>query len=172
MMNIGSAARASSVSAKMIRYYEGIGVISRASRRANGYRAYTDADVHTLRFIKRARSLGFPVEQIRQLVALWRDPRRSSAKVKRIALAHITELEHKIAELRSMTQALKHLAAHCRGDHRPECPILDGLVQPEESCHAPPVRGAGSEATRKVALGQVPGRRPSLSKKAVNPQSR
>jgi Cu(I)-responsive transcriptional regulator len=133
-MNIGTAARASGVSAKMIRYYEDIGVISSPSRRANGYRAYTDADVHTLRFVKRARGLGFSVEQIRRLVALWRDPRRSSAEVKRIALAHISELEHKIVELQSIAQALQHLAGHCRGDHRPECPILDGLVE-AEACH-------------------------------------
>lgn len=172
MMNIGSAAHASSVSAKMIRYYEDIGIMSPASRRANGYRAYTDADVHTLRFIKRARSLGFPVEQIRQLVALWRDPRRSSEKVKRIALAHVSELEHKIAELRSMTEVLKHLAAHCRGDQRPECPILDGLVEPEASCHAPPARGARAYPARIIDSRRAPNRRSGSPKKAVHPQSR
>lgn len=163
-MNIGAAARASGVSAKMIRYYEDIGVIAPASRRSNGYRAYTEADVHTLRFIKRARGLGFPVEQIRRLVALWRDPRRSSAEVKCIAAAHIAELEHKIAELQSIAQVLKHLAGHCRGDHRPECPILDGLVEPEASCHAPSTRAAGN-AARDTGTRHAPGRRPGSTKR-------
>lgn len=139
-MNIGSAARASGVSAKMIRYYEDIGVVSSASRRPNGYRVYTDADVHTLRFIKRARDLGFPVEVVRRLVALWRDPRRSSAEVKRLAQAHLAELERKLVELRSMARALRHLVAHCRGDHRPDCPILDDLGSRERT---PGARRAG-----------------------------
>lgn len=162
-MNIGAAARASGVSAKMIRYYEDIGVVSPASRRANGYRAYTDADVHTLRFIKRARGLGFSVEQIRRLVALWRDPRRSSAEVKRIALAHIAELEFKIAELRSIAQALEHLAGHCRGDHRPECPILDGLIGPEP-CHSPSGR---RERAEREAGPTKPGRPGGLARSRV-----
>jgi len=132
-MNVGEAARASGVSAKMIRYYESIGVIARVARATNGYRRYTETDVHTLRFVRRARSLGFPIEVIRRLVALWRDPRRSSADVKRLAQAHLVELQHKIAELQSMTQALQHLVGHCRGDHRPECPIIDDLVGGERS---------------------------------------
>ena len=144
-MNIGEAAQGSGVSAKMIRYYEEIGLIGRAARKANGYRRYTDAEVHTLRFVKRARSLGFSVEQVARLVALWRNPRRSSAEVKRIALAHIAALEQKIAELQSIAQALKHLAGHCHGDHRPECPILEGLGEPgpaEVAIPTAPRRGA------------------------------
>lgn len=163
-MNIGTAARASGVSPKMIRYYEDIGVISPASRRTNGYRSYTESDVHTLRFVKRARGLGFPVEQIRRLVALWRDPRRSSGEVKRIALAHIAELEHKIAELQSIAQALQHLAGHCRGDHRPDCPIIDGLVEPER-CHAP--SGGREPAGRKTARPKKAGRSNAPAKTRV-----
>ena len=126
-MNIGQAANASGVSAKMIRYYESIGIIAPASRRANRYRAYSESEVHTLRFIRRARDLGFSIEQIRRLVGLWRDARRSSAQVKAIALSHIAELERKIGELQSMVLALENLAQHCHGDERPDCPILDDL---------------------------------------------
>lgn len=132
-MNIGKTARASGVSAKMIRYYESIGLIPAAARRENGYRVYTAADVLTLRFIKRARNLGFSVEQIQKLVALWQDRQRSSAEVKGIVLGHVAELEHKIAELQSMSQALQHLADHCHGDRRPECPIIDDLAGAERS---------------------------------------
>lgn len=152
-MNVGEAARASGVSAKMIRYYESIGVVARAARATNGYRRYTEADVHTLRFVRRARSLGFPIEVIRRLVALWRDPRRSSAEVKRLAQAHLVELQHKIAALQSMAQALQHLVGHCRGDHRPECPIIDDLVGSERSPgtrrHAAPGRCASHPAAAR-----------------------
>lgn len=126
-MNIGEAAHASGVSAKMVRYYESIGLMAPAARAANRYRAYSDADVHTLRFIRRARDLGFSIEQIRRLVGLWRDAHRSSAEVKAIALEHIAGLERKIVELQSMAAALEALVSHCHGDHRPECPILDDL---------------------------------------------
>ena len=126
-MKIGEAARTSGVSAKMIRYYEDIEIVSQASRETNGYRMYTDADVHTLRFIKRARDLGFSVEEIRRLVDLWRNAKRPSAEVKKIALTHIADLKQKILELQSMASALEHLADHCHGDQRPECPILDDL---------------------------------------------
>ena len=127
-LNIGAAARASGVSAKMIRYYESIGLIGRAERSTGGYRLYAPRDVHLLRFIKRARSLGFPIERVAQLVALWQDTRRASAEVKRIALAQIAELEQRIAELETMKRTLDHLARHCHGDQRPECPILDDLA--------------------------------------------
>jgi MerR family copper efflux transcriptional regulator len=127
-LNIGAAARASGVSAKMIRYYESIGLIGRAERSTAGYRLYAPRDVHLLCFIKRARSLGFPIERVAQLVALWQDTRRASAEVKRIALAQIGELEQRIGELETMKRTLEHLARHCHGDQRPECPILDDLA--------------------------------------------
>ena len=127
-MNIGEAARASGMSAKMIRYYESIGVIGPADRSGAGYRVYDERDVHLLRFVKRARSLGFPVERVNRLVALWRDHGRASAEVKRIAQAQIGELEQRITELETMKRTLEHLAAHCHGDQRPDCPILDDLA--------------------------------------------
>jgi len=129
-MNIGQAAAASGISAKMIRYYESIGLIGSATRTASGYRVYTDADLHTLRFVRRARDLGFSVEQMHELLALWRDRSRASADVKRIALEHVAELERKAAELHAMADTLKHLALHCHGDARPDCPILADLGQP------------------------------------------
>lgn len=127
-LNIGQAARASGVSAKLIRYYEDSGLVPPAARRANGYRAYTETDVHSLRFIKRARDLGFSMEQIGRLLALWRDRNRASGEVKRIALDHIAELERKIAALQDMRRTLRHLADHCHGDLRPDCPIIDDLA--------------------------------------------
>jgi MerR family copper efflux transcriptional regulator len=127
-MTIGRAAKSSAVSAKMIRHYESIGLLPKAQRTESGYRLYDDTDVHTLRFIQRARSLGFPLETIRTLLALWRNRRRSSAQVKALAEHHINDLERKIAELQTMVRTLKHLAHHCHGDERPECPILDDLA--------------------------------------------
>jgi Cu(I)-responsive transcriptional regulator len=127
-MNIGEAAHSSGVSAKMIRYYESIGLIGQAVRSAAGYRVYAARDVHVLRFIKRARSLGFPLERVEQLVALWHDTSRASAEVKRIAQRQIDELEQRIGELETMKRTLEHLAHHCHGDQRPECPILDDLA--------------------------------------------
>jgi MerR family copper efflux transcriptional regulator len=127
-MNIGEAAAASGVSAKMLRYYESIGLIEAPARSASGYRSYGAADVHTLRFIKRARSLGFSLEETAELLALWRDKGRASAHVKAFALKHVGELETKIAELQSMVRTLKHLASCCHGDARPDCPILDDLA--------------------------------------------
>ena len=127
-MNIGSAARVSGVSAKMIRHYESIGLIPRAGQTDSGYRIYTGNDVHTLRFIRQARSLGFSIKQIEALLDLWRNQRRPSSKVKALALAHIADLEERIRELAAMKQTLQKLAAHCHGDDRPECPILDGLA--------------------------------------------
>ncbi|HEY4541797.1 MAG TPA: Cu(I)-responsive transcriptional regulator [Noviherbaspirillum sp.] len=128
-MNIGQAAQASGVSAKMIRYYESIALIPPGRRSDAGYRIYGDNDVHTLRFIKRARTLGFSLEQIRELVSLWHDPQRASADVKRIAEEHVRELEQRIREMTEMRDTLVHLAHACCGDHRPECPILEGLAE-------------------------------------------
>jgi MerR family copper efflux transcriptional regulator len=126
-MNIGQAAKASGVSAKMLRYYEAIGLIPKAGRTEAGYRTYNEADVNTLRFVRRARDLGLPIERIKLLVGLWRDRDRSSADVKRIATEHVAELRAKIAELAGMCAALQDLADACHGDHRPECPILRDL---------------------------------------------
>lgn len=127
-MNIGETARASGVSAKMIRHYEDIGLIPKASRAESGYRRYNANDVHTLRFVRQARNLGFSIRQIGELLGLWRNQRRSSSKVKALALEHIDELDARIRELEAMKQTLQKLAAHCHGDERPECPILDGLA--------------------------------------------
>ena len=127
-MTIGQAAKSSAVSAKMIRHYESIGLLPKAQRTESGYRLYDDNDVHTLRFIQRARSLGFPLETIRTLLALWRNRRRSSAQVKDLAERHIADLERKSAEMQSMVRTLKHLSHHCHGDDRPDCPILDDLA--------------------------------------------
>lgn len=128
-MNIGEAAKASGVSAKMIRHYEAIGLIGKAGRTASGYRSFDASDLHTLRFIGRARTLGFSIEEIGRLLALWSDHGRSSAEVKALARTHIAQLEAKIRELRAMANTLADLAEHCHGDHRPECPILDALEQ-------------------------------------------
>ena len=123
-MNIGEAAARSGVSAKMIRYYESIGLITAPARTAAQYRVYAADDVHTLRFVRRSRDLGFSLEETRELLALWRDKSRASADVKNLAMAHVRELEEKAAELKAMADTLRHLATHCHGDHRPDCPIL------------------------------------------------
>jgi Cu(I)-responsive transcriptional regulator len=127
-MNIGQAAKASGVSAKMIRYYEQIKLITPAHRTESSYRIYSENDIHTLRFIRRARDLGFSVEQMKTLLALWRDRSRASADVKSIALEHIAELERKAAAIQAMTKTLKHLANHCHGDERPDCPIIEEIA--------------------------------------------
>lgn len=126
-MNIGQAAKASGVSAKMIRYYEHVNLIPAAKRTETGYRVYSHTDVHALQFIHRARSLGFSVEQMHELLALWQDRSRASADVKTLAMAHIANLDRKIEALRTMRETLQHLAEHCHGDHRPDCPILKDL---------------------------------------------
>jgi len=132
-MTIGEAAKASGVSAKMIRYYEQIGLIRPVARTESGYRTYTDADVHTLRFIRRARDLGFMVDGIGELLALWQDRSRHSADVKRIALEHVSALERKIRELEAMASTIRGLASCCAGDDRPDCPILDDIEVGEAS---------------------------------------
>jgi len=128
-MNIGQAAAASGVTAKMIRHYEESGLIRAPRRTASNYRSYSDNDVHVLRFVKRARALGFSMADIKTLLSLWQDKSRSSSAVKRIARTHIDELERKIAELQAMARTLEHLVHHCHGDHRPECPIIEELAK-------------------------------------------
>lgn len=127
-MNIGEASRTSGVSAKMIRHYESIGLIPSAVRTEAGYRVYDQTDIHTLRFIRHARDLGFSLEDLDGLLRLWRDRGRSSCEVKKLALDHIGMLDRKIAELQSMRATLKQLADRCQGDDRPDCPILEGLA--------------------------------------------
>ena len=126
-MNIGEASAESGVSAKMIRYYESVGLLPAARRSANGYRDYGDIDVHRLRFVRRARDFGFSMEQIEVLLALWTDRKRPSKEVKAVATAHVAELDEKISHLRALRNTLKHLADCCHGDHRPDCPILEDL---------------------------------------------
>jgi len=129
-VNIGEAAQASGVSAKMIRHYESIGLIRESSRTLAGYRQYHERDDHLLSFIRRARDLGFSLDQIRQLLSLWDDPERASADVKRLAAAHIADLDARIASLTEMRSTLVTLTHACHGDHRPDCPILRGLAAP------------------------------------------
>lgn len=127
-MNIGEAARRSGVAAKTIRYYEGIGLIPAAGRTASGYRDYTPRDVETLKFIQHARSLGFSVKDVGELLQLWRDRERASAEVKRIAAGHVAAVERKIEELQAIRSTLLSLMHRCHGDDRPDCPILDELA--------------------------------------------
>ena len=135
LVTIKDAATASGVSAKMIRHYESIGLIAAPVRAENRYRHYSANEVHALGFIRRARDLGFSIEEIRQLLALWLDRGRPSAEVKAIALRHVAELDQKAAALVEMSRTLKHLAANCHGDERPDCPILDAL-EPERKAAA------------------------------------
>lgn len=137
-MQIGDAADASGISAKMIRYYEETGLIPSPKRRDSGYRIYEESDVHRLRFIKRARELGFPVERIRELLQLWNDRKRPSREVKRVALAHIADMQAQIRRMRELVGTVKQFADACEGDSRPHCPILDEL--------AGDGAGAGAEA--------------------------
>jgi MerR family copper efflux transcriptional regulator len=130
-MNIGEASDRSGVSAKMIRYYESVGLLPEAARRANGYRDYGDQDVAVLQFVRRTRDLGFSLEEVSALLALWSNKKRPSREVKRLAEAHITELEKRIREMRAVMRTLRELASHCHGDDRSECPILDDLATPK-----------------------------------------
>ena len=126
--NVGEAARLSDVSAKMVRHYESLGLLPEVSRTESGYRQYTDKEVHTLRFIRRARDLGFSMAEIAELLKLWQNRRRPSANVKRIASEHIAALDAKMAEMAAMRKTLQHLVHCCAGDDRPDCPILDDLA--------------------------------------------
>jgi MerR family transcriptional regulator, copper efflux regulator len=141
-MNIGQAAAASGVSAKMIRYYESIGLIKPGARTDANYRIYREQDLHLLRFVKRARTLGFSLEQIRDLLSLWQNERRASRDVKALALGHAAELDERIREMTAMRDTLTRLAATCAGDQRPNCPILADLAAEQTdtghaACHAP-----------------------------------
>ncbi|SFU71321.1 transcriptional regulator, MerR family [Polaromonas sp. YR568] len=127
-LNIGQAAVQSGVSAKMIRHYESLGLLPTVHRTDAGYRQYGEKEVHTLRFIRRARALGFSMAEITELLKLWQNKRRASADVKRIALAHVADLERRIAEMEAMKQTLSHLAHCCQGNSRPDCPILTELA--------------------------------------------
>lgn len=143
-MNIGQAAKQSGLSAKMIRYYESIGLLQPAGRSDSGYRLYGSQDLHVLAFIKRSRDLGFSLDEVGKLLTLWQDRDRASADVKALAQAHITELNRKIEELSGLRDTLSELVQHCQGDQRPDCPILRDL----ESGH-----GAGHSCTH---AGQKP----------------
>lgn len=127
-VNIGSAAELSGISAKMVRHYESLGLLPHVARTDSGYRQYSEADVHTLRFIKRSRDLGFSMAEIAELVTLWQNRRRASASVKRIAQKHVDELATRIEAMQSMQRTLRQLLHHCHGDERPDCPILDDLA--------------------------------------------
>lgn len=136
-MNIGSASKRSGVPAKTIRYYESVGLIRPADRRQNNYRDYSDIDVQTLRFISRARGLGFSVKEVGALLTLWQDKRRASQDVKAVALRHVAAIDRKVAELQAMRRTLVMLTERCHGDDRPECPILDDLAGQDavRTCH-------------------------------------
>ena len=151
-MNIGQAARATGISAKMIRHYEEVGLIPAAARSDAGYRKYTDADVHTLRFVRHARDLGFSIPEIGELVSLWHDRQRPSRQVKALAAAHIEELQQKAQELLAMKATLEHLVHCCHGDERPECPILESLAS------AGPVAPVGRPRHGIVGRARKPGR--------------
>ncbi|MDC6170423.1 MULTISPECIES: Cu(I)-responsive transcriptional regulator [Roseateles] len=129
LFNIGEAAARSGVSAKMLRHYESLGLLPQVARTEAGYRLYSDKEVHTLRFIRRARDLGFSIAEITELLKLWQNRRRASSEVKRIALAHVADLDRRLAEMTAMKRSLEALASCCHGDERPDCPILDGLSE-------------------------------------------
>ena len=146
-LSIGEAARSAGISARMVRHYESLGLLATVARTDSGYRQYTDADVHTLHFIRRSRDLGFSMEEIATLLALWHDRSRASSQVKRIAQAHIEDLSERIAQMQAMQRSLQTLVSCCKGNDRPDCPILDDLAagQAEHSSH---------KATRKKLLNK------------------
>jgi MerR family copper efflux transcriptional regulator len=151
-MNIGEAAAASGISAKMIRYYESVGLLRKAGRTEAGYRVYGEGDVHTLRFVRRARDLGLSIDRIRLLVGLWQDERRTSRDVKRIIVEHVAELNDRIAEMTAMRDSLEGLADACHGDGRPDCPILGDLeagAGPPDAAHCHPQRHAIAPRARR-----------------------
>jgi MerR family copper efflux transcriptional regulator len=152
-MNIGEAAKASGVSAKMIRHYESVGLFPEASRTDAGYRQYTEKEVRTLRFIRQSRDLGFSIEQIRELLGLWQNRRRPSRQVKALAQAHIEELDEKLKELQAMKATLEHLVDCCHGDDRPECPIIDTLAA--EGVAAMPEAKAHRHAAKGLRAGRL-----------------
>ena len=152
-MNIGGAAKASGVSAKMLRYYESIGLIPPAGRSASGYRTYGDREVETLRFIRRARDFGIPMERVKLLVNLWQDTTRPSREVKRLALQQVAELESRISELTAMKDTLAGLAQACRGDSRPDCPILRDLAGVST---APPHPRSSIRTAGRFGVGRSP----------------
>jgi Cu(I)-responsive transcriptional regulator len=149
-MNIGQAAKASGISAKMIRYYEAIDLVPKADRTDGGYRDYSPNDVHRLLFIRRARELGFSFDQVRQLLRLWGDKKRSSAKVKQVALEHIAKLELRATHLQQLIGTLKHLANACGGNHRPDCPIIDELEFGHACCDEAPVKARAAAKGRRA----------------------
>ena len=151
VMNIGQASSATGVSAKMIRHYEQLGLLPEAGRTDAGYRQFALKEVHTLRFIRRARDLGFSLSEIAELVGLWQNRRRSSRRVKALAEAHINELELKAAHLLAMKSALEHLVQCCNGDDRPACPILDGLAGDGGLANAPAPQRVTPAARRRIA---------------------
>ena len=134
-MNIGSIAKRSGLPAKTIRYYESIGLIPPALRSEGNYRTYTEHDLQTLKFVQRARGLGFSVKDVAKLLTLWQDRRRASAEVRRLAQEHVSEIDRKIEELKGMRRTLTNLIEQCHGDHRPDCPILDDLAGPDRHAH-------------------------------------
>jgi MerR family copper efflux transcriptional regulator len=166
-MNIGQAAAASGVSAKMIRYYESIGLVRPAGRSASGYRVYDASDVNTLRFVRRARDLGFPVERIRQLLDLWRDRARANSEVKELAAEQVAALAQRIAELEAMRRTLLHLVHACHGDGRPDCPILEDLATTAPGPAAEPE--SRRPAARRRAPPSAPGHHGASARRSAAP---
>lgn len=150
-MNIGEAAAKAGVTPKMVRHYESLGLLPRVRRSESGYRIYDEAEVHTLRFIRRSRDLGFSIPEIAELLKLWQDRRRSSASVKRLAERHVLALERKLEELEAMRNTLRHLIHCCHGDDRPDCPILEDLGREAPAAVASGRKGAGGRSGRNPA---------------------